>query len=241
MSRRILILCEGPADVAGLRELLSRRWGFDVLPATSLPAVGDVRRQAMKSRREDLVLVVQAAKGRTALPAAWTREVRANSPSEPYGALGVCFDPNGDSERRWRELLFEKAWSEPLVPNADGDYQVNSLPVVPLPWSSESPVCSGLEDWHSLDRIIVTAARVANPPLVSVVDQWIDQLRSLGREVSWKTAARLWHAVLFPDRNVPDVASQTFGQDAALWSAADPLLRGGTLWLGMSRLLGVPI
>lgn len=247
-ASRIVIICEGPEDLAALRELLIRQWGFEPKRSWPPPA-GEIRLQPMA--RGEVDLDVRAAGSRSHLISHWPTFIRTSSESNTVRTLGLSFDPNGDAEQRWRRTVFEDPWGSPPMQRDGEDYlacraegpQGPMVRVVPLPWSSSAPDFDKLDATtdgvpkQCLERLLVAAANARDAQRGAMIARWLDELQQ-DAGVSWKTAARLWHAVLFPEVGVADMATKAFGQDADLWSYLAPLLEASSLWSGLERMLG---
>ncbi len=263
-ERTVWIHCEGPEDAAALRELLHRVWRLESRPRTGRqPLVGEPRRETFVSG--ELVVEVHVSSGKQGILREWPAHLR-DQIDDSLAGLGLCFDPDEQAPTEWRRKLFEEPWEElaapahldPLRPDGDGFVVPASalkighdVLVVALPWQSDAANYDRLDEVEAehgrppkqcFERILLAAAKVAQPDRAELAERWVADLQHLPHitRATWKTAVRLWHALAFPDKGTADVAAQVFGQDHALWDAAGAHVVGGPVWEGLHRLLGRP-
>lgn len=125
-----------------------------------------------------------------------------------------------------------------LCEGQDGIYVVKSLDswqettVVPLPWIAETPIFDDLPDLQNLERVLVGALHVAHPERSNVIEGWLNEVSERGWGQNWKTAAKLWHAVVYPKAEMYDKVA---GQDHAVGAKLVEILQGTLLWSGLER------
>lgn len=238
---RVLIVCEGPEDLTALRELLSTAWGMKTQRGAGSLA-GELRAQRMS--HETCSVELRVANGKQDLPRAVREELDRIRNAPGITGLGVCFDPDEQSVEEWHREFF----GYPLHPDGSGDHAVDQIRVTPLPWDvvAQQPPPVSNPNQVTLEHLLWTALAGTHAPMKELVTRWLAELQAApdgikGLKRNWKTAVRLCHALRMPERDVRDVASQVFGQDAALWDAVEIHLRGCTLWAGMGRLVGAPV
>ena len=243
MNRFVRVLCEGPEDLSALRELAERQWAYRLPNGLHGSGAGGVRQwRGLASSGDEIMITVAGSRAQCA---SWPDLILQGSADRPYSHLGVSFDPNGELEPVWRKNMFEKVWQgAPLRSTPDGCYEVSvhpsgvAVPVVPLPWSAPGPPFAGLEDAHSLDRLVAQGCAMAYPELTPMVERWIGDLRGTSRPVDHKTAAALWRAILGPRTDLQGFAARVMGQDKRIWGAVAPLIQSSPLWNGLKTLLG---
>lgn len=227
-----ILFCEGPEDLAALREWLKRRGCAPGRGAGTGP-VGEARKQSMTLGPHAFEL--RAVGGRPNL-FKWPLEIRGKT--DPPARLALSFDPNGDGEPAWRRELFEKPWGPDLPPpSAGGSYLLAGTEIIPVPWQADVPVEFGLPDKHCLERLLVASALAAHPELRAPVQTFLAAVKDTGRSASWKTAARTLHAALHPEVAIADLASKVFGQDTALWAKTQQLLAASPTERGLEAFL----
>jgi hypothetical protein len=250
-ERHVLLVCEGPDEIACIRELLNRKFGFEIhpnIPSRPPPPAGEIRSVDMRSAERNLWVSVRAKEGKSQLVQLCRSEIQNMSPASPYERVGINFDPDGETEVQWRKSLFEESWTPPLVPQRDGTYLHEALPVIPLPWEGGATPFDHLEDHHCLERLMLGAALQVEPELMKTIEGWLNEvderlahrlLPGTPKRVyrNWKTATRMLAGLRFPDKSVPGVAQQFFGQNQELWTALEPTLQASRFWTGLEQLL----
>lgn len=240
MSRR-RIICEGPDDRSALRELLVRHFGLQVKRGTA-PALEKVETLVPRGQAGPAVEIVIAGSKEKVRAQAIASE-QYSSASDPIETLGLCFDPNGQSEAQWRSWL--AAGLAPLTPQTAGDgWTVATVAgrarLLPLPWFSPAPVRYALPDHHNLERVAIHALAEAYPSLAPAIARWVDELPGLGGTPSWKTALRLWNAVVHPDAAGASFLDKVCGQDHQTGLRVRALLDGTLLWRGLADIAAPP-
>jgi hypothetical protein len=136
MSRRVPILVENTELLSSIRDLLrdTGQFSFPILPYLRRNTRG-----GLSAQNGDLEVNITAVGDLKKLVELSESQLRANSLSDPYSTLGVCFD--ADSEGEWR-TLFEGMLGEACSKISDGSYWVRfsgreACRVVPVPVASD--------------------------------------------------------------------------------------------------------
>ena len=209
---RLYLLCEGPEDLAALRETLKGRFGFLKMTGDNLP-----RREQWS--RGDLTLELVAVEGKAQVVQKAVTITLADSAHDPIVRFGLSFDPNGQAEEKWRSWL-EEALRDLSLSRTGWDYTARPagrvpLEVHPIPWSWTGSPRYGLDDSHCLERIAVDVLATESSLQHERVARWMDELRAgAGVPPTWKTAARLWNALVLPEVSGAGFYSKVFGQRA---------------------------
>lgn len=239
------ILCEGPDDRAALRELLTRGFEMKVRPRASSPP--DARVELVPKAGGDLLVEIVVAGSDEKVLARAVEAEQFGSPATPVEILGLCFDPNGRTqEEQWRAWI--EAGLRPLNPQPVGDGWRVSGPlgaasVLPLPWQSPRALPHyGLPDKHSLERIVIQALAEVHHDKHCAIADWTCRLSELkvDQRWVWKSALRLWNALVHPDVSGAALFDQLCGQDHAVGGGVRAVLEGTPLWLGLSAIAATP-
>ena len=242
---RFVLFCEGPEDLAALREVILRQFAF-AKPVPSLPPpipvlVGELRRERLVKADLSLDLIIAGDRERVGRLAADLASY--DSPQDPIARIGLSFDPNGSNEPLWREWL-EGSLQALRLSRAGWVYAAQpegrtALEVVPLPWSWPGPVVYGLGDSHCLERVAVDLLGEASPVHHQRLGRWIDELRAEpgATAPTWKTAARLWNALALPDVAGAGFYAQVFGQNPATASVLGSKLAATDLGAALASFL----
>jgi hypothetical protein len=160
----------------------------------------------------------------------------SNSPSEPIERMGLSFDPNGHDEAEWRRWM--EAGLEGLGLARDGwSYQAGGVVLVPIPWEWPSPRHYGLPEKQSLERVAIDLLAATSAPQHELIAKWMGELSMAAHPVSWKTAARLWNALVRPDAAEHGFFGQVFGQHAPTRDLLAQRLPGTSLGEALRLLL----
>jgi hypothetical protein len=217
VSKRLL-LCEGPEDLAALREILHVHFSAT---RTEEPNPNSSSKVEQWSVGGKTIRLINALDRQRVLRFA-VELITSDSPSDPIEWVGLSFDPNGDDEARWRAWL-EKGLQRLNLRRTGSSYEANPperipLGIIPLPWLSTGPVHYGLSNSQCLERCAIDALSATYPNHHRRVEKWINELRTEqpAHPPSWKTAARLWNALSLPDVSGQGFYSQVFGNHEPL-------------------------
>jgi len=239
--KQSLIVVEGPDDVAALREVFQRRFGWRKAKDQTPPAKGEHPFQWPDA--ETTVLVAQ---GKPDIPKRIVATIRDIETAERhYSQLGICFDPDthtGPAALDWlvKECQLAGNWNaDGICPVSISDGSV--VDVIALPWDL-GPIFNELADFRNLERVALAVLAKTDVAEGELITELLKKVQSAGRKVSWKTAFRLWAAVRYADKD-PDTGgamAQVFGQDEAARTSLDSVLCNSVFLSRLKRFAGTP-
>lgn len=225
--RPILLLVEGPDDLAAFRELLLRRYGFTKRGRSErFPGA----RSEQYSQGTELELHLVAAEGRQGVAAVASKQIEEPSLDAPFLRIGINFDPNGQSDDEWMAWVRRCCLpSNATVSQAGVALCVQTgspcTEVVPIPWDL-GPVFNALDDRRNLERAVLGILDAAGSPEGELVRSLLAAIRDADFPTTWKSAVKLWNAIRKPDADTVGFVAQVFGQDHALEQSLSSLLDG---------------
>lgn len=116
--------------------------------------------------------------------------------------LGVCFDPDRQSEEDWRNAIESRLnrADGATARNAGWEYELvyqdgTRLGVFPLPWLAIRDTIPGsLENVQSLYRTTVESLSSAFPNRGALVERWASEASGNGVQLAWKALVWFWMA-----------------------------------------------
>ena len=236
MSVRIL-LCEGPDDIAALRELGTWLLGASVtrIPA-SAGAAGQERKSALTTKSNHRVDLI-AASGKSKLPDRVATLLATLSPQVPgdpeeTSDIGVVFDPDGGDP----DVDFLPAVEAAIAAGAPGwtlskgsgswlaqRAVAERVNVHFLPWRGTTDPFDGLGAEQSLERLLCSIGSAAYPAEAKLVESWLDAFPST-RKRTWKSAVHLWCALVESDQNEATAPTRFLHQNKECKPHVRPLL-----------------
>lgn len=215
MSWRFIV-CEGIDDLRAIRGIAQRCYGY----TRWMGEAGRFRGQSEVLRVEGEDRVVEIANGRDRLRAAREARELLRESDGHIGAVGLLIDPDKDNDASLRafvdaEALHELEWRPDAslahvvhVESAFGE----TTPFTWLGWDTPRSFDGLPDDVRMLERTAIAILQDARPDDAGLVLQLLQALQDAGRATSWKTAHRLFNAVMKPATEVGFV-DQVFGQD----------------------------
>jgi hypothetical protein len=252
---RRLVYCEGPDDIAALRELLVRFFGASVEPTvTALPPAGRQRKQCLRIGAQLLELhAVPEAKSGLWCAAAkllgGLPRVKMTDDPDGIGRIWVVYDPDGQGADAFCRAIapaFEKHASQwKLTPGGRADWVAERDPgervsLAAIAWRAPDGVVDGLADTQSLDRLVCAVAARAFPEESRVVHRWLDELTASGKRPGWKAALHLWCAVVEQKANEDTAAVRFLGQNRLCEAHARGALEEVSLLKDLASLAAPP-
>lgn len=251
---RRAVLCEGPDDVAALRELSISLFGATVLrrPTTAGPA-GESRQLYLTVGQNEIV-VTACRNGKSGLPGLLVAQLSQmpikDRPEDPYflQCITVLFDPDDEpSEMMYARLAEEvsakaTAWR---LEGRPGDWSAHrntdeTVSVRAIPWRSPGDVVDGLPDKQNLERLLCHVAATAYPNEARIVERWLGEIPRGKQEPSWKAALHLWCALIEPKASESTAPARFLHQN----QTCQPHVRGAiehvSLLRDLSAALGLP-
>lgn len=245
MSRRE-ILCEGPEDLAALREVAGRCFGATPLPADrQAGGAGADRRVDLCVAGVHVLRLTAVRNAKSALPHAAATQLATLPPiegdrtSSRLTALGVLFDPDGDAERVFHAEMNgafakeAKDWSfQTLEVGARGGAAWiarraagERVLVRALAWRADGEVLDGLRDEQNMERVMCRILADAYPADVELVAGWLAEITRRRRAVPrWKAAVHLWSALVDEKATEHTAPARFFGQHDACRPCVQPVL-----------------
>ena len=248
---RRLVLCEGPADIAALREIGISFFGAKPLPIPrSAGAAGENRKLLLLIEGSEVeITAVQRAK--SGLPEALATKLHGlpveNSSDDPNALerITVLFDPDDEpADKMYAKLADEvaataKAWK---LDGDPGDWvarrSVQTVILRAVPWRSPGNVVDSLPDWQNLERLLCHVAAVAYPTEAKIVERWLGEISEAGKKPVWKAALHLWCALVEPKADESNAAAQFLHQNQTCRPHARAAIEQVSLLKDLSIALG---
>lgn len=260
MSRRI-VLCEGPDDVAALREIATGIFRAATpgsagrADAVMAGAAGQARGQVLLAGRARLEIRAvknaksQLAKGMATELAQLPPQV-AGDPEQRTRRIAAVFDPDAEGEeafhrdiqreiarsaRDWRlQQVTEGAW---IARREAGE----RLWLRAIAWRGPGAPVDGLADHQNLERLLCAVAARAYPAEAALVTRWLEEIGSVrGAAAGWKAALHLWCALVEEKASEANAAARFLHQNKLCMPFVEPILREVSL-LRALRPLFLPV
>lgn len=249
---RRLVLCEGPADIAALREIGISFFGAKPLPIPrSAGAAGENRKLLLLIEGSEVeITAVQRAK--SGLPAALAIKLHGlpveNSSDDPNALerITVLFDPDDESPEETCVRLAAEVSANAKAWKLDGSPRdwvarrnANQTVIVrAVPWRSPGDVVDGLPGWQSLERLLCHVTAVAYPTEAKTVERWLGEISEAGKQPSWKAALHLWCALVEPKADESNAAARFLHQNETCRPHARTAIEQVSLFKDLSLALG---
>lgn len=211
-----IVLCEGPDDLAALREIST--FVFKTKPrrtAASASPGGQPRRMSLDCQSGSVVDIVSGA-AKNGLPKLLADQLASMVPysdGEPEWStdIGIVFDPDNEapesgfipslaaaiSESASGWTVSERLANQDWIATRSTEERVR---LHPIPWRGTGAPLDSLGNEQSLERLLCSMAAKAYPDQVALVARWLDEFPS-GSKKSWKGAVHLWCALVESDQN----------------------------------------
>ena len=201
MSRRT-IFCEGPDDLAALREIATRLLGATVLHG--MPTGGASLERIAQLQLEEGTVEVKAGGGKSELARRGALYLETLPPVPDIVQVSLLFDPDDEPVERFfasvPRAIHEHAPSWTLVdaPERAGCWRATrqegeSIVVAAVAWWGDVEVLDGLSDAQSLERVILSVARRAlSEEELAFLVRVLEGIHALpGRRPTWKAAVHV--------------------------------------------------
>jgi hypothetical protein len=249
------VICEGPEDVAALREIAMFLFACEVEKKNpSYGPAGLERRMTLK--RGDLTIEIVAtanAKSGLAKTASLKLEglIPGNRSDDPasVGQIAVIFDPDecgapvffeslskvvGEGAPSWKLDEFHPGvWTA----RRDGFEPVE---LRAIPWRAPGGVVDSLPDSQNLDRLCCAVAREAFLEDSEMVIRWLEELAVKKKRIGWKSALHLWCAIVDEKAGEITAAARFLHQNKACRPKVRPILEGVSLLKDLEAIFGPP-
>jgi hypothetical protein len=240
---RALIYVEGKDDLAALTELYKRFYGFTVLREGERLYLEPESRLLGHAARGDRLEIIKGKDRQQALLQAAANYHERKYANNHIDRVGVVFDPDGDTDRQWREQIETAFGLSPEGRELElGGYPLERFTtttiLLPVPWDVGGVLDELDADRRCLERVGLDVVERACPDQGTLIIELLDRIRARGIPVTWKTAFRLLNAIRKPDTTEDGFVSQVFGQDAPLREGILPALQSTSLWARLAYLGG---
>lgn len=223
MSKRT-IFCEGPDDLAALREVATR-----LLGATSLrgvPTGGASLDRIARFELEGSTIEVKAGGGKSQLAQRGALYLETLPPAPGVAQISLLFDPDDDPVASFFASVppmvrdHAPSWTLTDEPSKAGCWRASrdgDDPVVlaAVAWWGDVGVLDGLSDTQSLERLILSVAQraVSAEELAFIVDV-LEGIHALpNRRATWKAAVHVLCALTDTKTPVHAAAQRFLGQN----------------------------
>jgi len=253
---RRLFVCEGPEDLAALRELFILLYEATTVKSTGVPllAAGEARRQQLRVQHRQIDLIAsQTGKSGLGDMAAQLLETapRGDWATDPEAIEWICivYDPDEPDENAYcTELLAAierraQSWRIGLV--SIGEWTAERGPgelvrVRAVPWRAPGAVADRSADKQSLDRLLCSVAARAFPEDARIVERWLMELNELGKHPGWKAALHLWCALVEQKASESNAAARFLRQNSICRPHVRGIVEEVSLLHDLTLLLGAP-
>jgi hypothetical protein len=257
------ILCEGPEDVAAVREIATRFFGAKKDPTGGGSSPGAGREIRLRTPREGLLRVTAVPNAKSALPGYLATALSGRPPQtgargdELVRRLVALYDPDEEGEpgfvRRVGDALRTKAtdWTIQAHSTCRGGAWLMrredaKVLVRTLAWRAGGDDHVALPRVQNLERVLCRVLVRAYPAEVEIVDRWLAEIgdwrgsEPKRRAMKWKAAIYLWSALVadhVPMQGAPD---QFLGQHDPCKPHVESVLREAGLYGEFARLCAGP-
>lgn len=230
---RSLIITEGIDDVRALRGLYQRVFGFQRFAADQ----GRFQGRSEVLRHESSNTIIELVNGRDKLRAAQTvHNLLREGPEDTVARAGLVIDPDEDSDAELTNFIEKNALGD-LVRHPEGDRgqhrvdgEFGSIEFLATCWESTTAFHALPAELRNLERVGIGLLQAGRPDDAALVRSCLEVLHQGGRTPSWKTAFRLFNAIVAPATE-DGFVDRVFGQDRKVRKALVPTL-------GATRILG---
>lgn len=248
-----IVLCEGPADIAALREIGVSLFGAQVQRnPPSAGAAGETRKLLLIVQGSE-VEITAVERAKSGLPGALATKLHGlpvENSADDLSALEritVLFDPDDEPPERMYARLVDaacasaKAWK---LDGSPGDWVArrNATQVVivrAVPWRSPGSVIDNLPDSQNLERLLCHVTAVAYPSEAKIVGRWLGEISEAGKKLSWKAALHLWCALVEPKADESNAAARFLHQNQTCRPHARAAIEQVSLFKDPSTALGI--
>lgn len=256
MTRR-LVLCEGPDDVAALREIALRRFGAASHAHRTVGSAGrptGARLSTPAGVALDILCPgVDEPKGKSALPTLLARRLHLldgqTGGSDGTELVAVVYDPDAADASRFVAEVLESIGR--IAPERrldvrgshwwDAVQEADIVAVHVVGWRSPGEILDGLPDSQSLERMMSEVAGRAYPDLRTVVERWLTEMSARhSLKVSWKSAVHLWCAMVEAKADEHNAPARFLGQNKLCDAHVGAVLSEASLLSDLRPLLGDP-
>jgi hypothetical protein len=249
---RRIVLCEGPADIAALREIGISLFGAQVQRTPlSAGAAGETRKLLLTVQGSQ-VEITAVERAKSGLPGALATKLHGlpfENSSDDRDALEritVLFDPDAESPDKMHASLADavsasaQAWK---LDGSPGDWVAHrdaSQAVIlrAVHWRSPGDVVDGLPDRQNLERLLCHVTAVAHPNEAKMVERWLSEISEAGRKPGWKAALHLWCALVEPKTDESNAPARFLHQNQTCRPHARVAIEQVSLFKDLSLALG---
>jgi hypothetical protein len=247
-----VVLCEGPADIAALREIGRSLFGAQSRPIPLSAGPAGESRKLFLSIQGSEVEITAVPRAKSGLAEALATKLHGlpveNSSDDPNALerITVLFDPDDESpDKMYARLADEvatnaKAWK---LDGNPGDWFARrdasqAVIVRAVHWRSPGGVVDGLPDLQNLERLLCRVTAVAYPTEAKTVERWLSEISEAGKKPSWKAAIHLWCALVEPKGDESNIPARFLHQNQTCRPHARAAIEQVSLFKDLSTALG---
>jgi hypothetical protein len=247
-----LVLCEGPDDLAALRQIATQEFQA-VSIKTARGSGAGLAREAVLQTPGGIRVRILGKEGKSSLPELAAAELnglpaQGAEPAElRLSQIAIVYDPDGQTETAFKDEVAKalkdgaSAWT--IEATAGGFLaKRNADEVIDIrlsAWKGPGPVFDGLADLQSLERLICAVAAQAYPEEAKTVVKWLDEIATQkGKPPKWKGAVHLWCAIIEPAAGEETAPVRFLGQNKACRPFVRPSLQAVALVECLKPILG---
>lgn len=257
------ILCEGPEDVAAVREIATRFFGAKKDSARGGLSPGAGREERLRTPRQALIRLTAVPNAKSALPEQLAAALSGMPPQtgawgdERVRRLVVLYDPDEEGELRFvgrlGDALRTKAadWTiQGLSSQRGGAWLMRradaKILVRALAWRADGDDHRDLPRVQNLERVLCRVLGLAYPAEVEIIDRWLAEIgRWRGsdpkrRAMKWKASIHLWSALVADHATMQGAPDQFLGQHDPCKPHVELVLRESGLYREFARLCAGP-
>lgn len=255
MTRR-LVLCEGPDDVAALRELALYVFKA-IAEKQSIAGTPGGEPRTQKLRAGQIAIEIKASRaGKSGLIKMIGESLAALGPQDgpPEEAkvrrIAAVFDPDEEPVTAFHKGVASSVAREApdwrLVQVGSGTWLARRMPgervqVRAIPWRAPGPVVDGLADHQNLERLLCAVAKAAYPAEAAIVERWLTEITTVsGKTPKWKAALHLWCALVDQSASELNAATRFLHQNGDCKPHVSPALEKVGLLRALRPLFAAP-
>jgi hypothetical protein len=249
---RRLVLCEGPTDIAALREIGLSLFGAQVQRASPSAGAAGERRKLVLLIQGSEVEITAVERAKSGLAEALATKLHGlpveNSSDDPNALerITVLFDPDDETPDKMYALLaaevaaIAKAWR---LDGSPGDWVARrngnqAVILRALHWRSPGDVVDGLPDSQNLERLLCHVTAAAYPTEAKTVERWLGEISEARKKPSWKAALHLWCALVEPKAGESNAAARFLHQNQTCRPHARAAIEQVSLFKDLSKAFG---
>jgi len=249
------VLCEGPDDIAALREIACLLFAARIQPFDRRAGAAGGPRSACLLVGQNEVRVSASDSGKSKLPSMLATALSQIPPqkqgkdADALQRITVLYDPDDEPAESMCTKLTNQVAAEAKEWALEGggdEWRARrssdglTLVVRAVPWRAPGDVVDGLEDKQNLERLLCFVAAAAYPNKATVVERWLGEMSSAGGQPSWKAALHLWCALVEVKATEANAPARFLRQNEDCRPHVKPTLENVSLLRDLSVAFGIP-